>query len=443
VLSAVQPGISSRSKCTSGTTVRSPLVHTLDAPSIIWTLTSDENEHVPSRSESASNANAKSPSPSVVASPTWRIVGKPMTHGLLSSGSPIWRRCLPMTRSPDAPAPHRVIRPLTVQWTVVEAAWGAAAVLEREVAMLHAPRRSVPAATPGETNQARRVAAVGKAREDLPMPVEAALRRLAEALQSRIDALVDDYVSRMRVEAPDFFAAGDPALVQATRDSARANYSFAFQALGGGRDVPVHLPPAAAQEARVAAETGVPLDSLLKSYYVGHSVAWDHILEEVERLDLDAATRTAILQMTSRYAFSYVERISVLVTSEYTAVRQALIRSRERRRARLVDDVLAALPADEAALGYPLGSRHVAAIAWGHSPERALADLAAKLGGRSLAVSGPVDTVWAWVCAAPGGLDAQLRGYRPSAGTRVALGPPVMAPPASGGVTGRRTRPGP
>lgn len=256
------------------------------------------------------------------------------------------------------------------------------------------------------------------------MSVEAALRRLAEALLSRMDAILDDYVTRMRVEVPDFFASGDPALVEATRDSARANFGFAFGALRGSRDVPEDTPVAAAEEARVAAETGISLNSLLKSYYVGHSVAWEHILDQVERLDLDPATRTAVLQLTSRYGFTYIERMTLLVAGEYTRARQALIRSRDRRRARLVHDLLVGLPGDEAALGYPLSRRHVAAIAWGERPDRALADLAAKLGGPSLAVAGPFGTIWGWAGLTSEDLDAQLVGYGLPAETRVALGGP-------------------
>ena len=257
------------------------------------------------------------------------------------------------------------------------------------------------------------------------MSVEAALRRLAGALLARMEEIVDDYVARTRVEVPEFFASEDPAVVDATRQSARESYRFAFEALAAGREVPDRAPAGAVEEAHAAADTGIPLEALLKTYFVGHAVAWDHILAEVEGLHLDSPTRTAVLQLTSRYAFSYIERMSVLVTDEYNRARQALVRSRDQRRARFVRDLLEGLPASEQELGYPVGGRHLAAISWGEHPDQALAALADLLPGTLLAVAGPLGTVWGWVALAAGPHPAaRLERYRAPADTRVAVGAP-------------------
>jgi hypothetical protein len=257
------------------------------------------------------------------------------------------------------------------------------------------------------------------------MPADVALRRLGKALLGRLDEMLQEYVARMRAEVPEFFLSEDPVVVDALRESARANYIVAFNALSGGREVPEHAPAAAVEEARVAAETGVALPTLLKSYYVGHAVAWERILLEVERLDLDTETRSAVLQLTSRYAFSYIERISVLVTDEYTRARQSLVRSRDRLRARLISDLLEGLPVDDEALGYGLGQWHLAAVTWGERPEGALAALADVLEGQLLTVPGPFGTLWGWIGAAAPVADDRVDRFAAPPDTRAALGDPA------------------
>jgi PucR C-terminal helix-turn-helix domain/GGDEF-like domain len=257
------------------------------------------------------------------------------------------------------------------------------------------------------------------------MSVEAALRTLARDLLARVEEIVDDYVARVAAEVPEFFAADEPAVVEATRASAREGYRFAFEELGAARDVPDRAPPAATEEARAAADTDVPLEALLRTYAVGHATAWDHILAGVERLQLDPATRTTVLRLTSRYAFAYVERLNELASDEYRRARRLYAWSRDRRRARLVRDLLEGVAATEQDLGYPLAAVHVAAISWGARPDRALAALAELLSGTLLQVAGPLETQWGWV-AVDDGRDpaAGLDRYAPPADTRVALGAP-------------------
>jgi hypothetical protein len=256
------------------------------------------------------------------------------------------------------------------------------------------------------------------------MSVDAALQRLADALIERTDDIVEEYVARVQAEVPGFFASGDPTVVEATRESARANYVMAFEALRAGREVPDMAPAAAIEEARVAAELGMPVESVLKTYYVGHSTAWAHILTEVERLGLDANTRTAVLQLTSRYAFAYIERLSVLVTHEHARARESLVNARDRRRVRAVRDLLEGLPVSDADLGYPLSCWHLAAIAWGEQADRAIAALAEALRGPVLTVAGPLGTVWGWVGVDSWDVDRALESYAAPAETRVALGAP-------------------
>ena len=229
------------------------------------------------------------------------------------------------------------------------------------------------------------------------MSVDAEVQRLARALSGRVEALVEDMVERTRREVPAYFASGDPAVVEILRESGRANFGLFFAALAGARELPDVPPAGAVAEARALAEVGGSLDELLRSYQIGHAAGWDEIIAEAERMELDPAARTAVLQLVGGFAFAYVDRICALVSAEYGRARDARVHPLEQRRTRLVHDVLAGRPVDDGELGYPLRAGHTAAIAWGDGPGEAIRRLATACDAELLTIAGPLDTLWAWI----------------------------------------------
>jgi len=254
--------------------------------------------------------------------------------------------------------------------------------------------------------------------------VESALSAVAQALEPRVDSLVDEVFDRMRRDIPQFDPVERAGLLIASRRSCHANLRVGLAALGGKRVTPAVPPTEAGEEARQAARIGVPLQQVLQAYRIGHAVLWERLIEEVERLDLTPELRTSTLQLGSRYLFAYVDAALPVLTDAYTSERDTLIRGGERRRAQLVRDLLAGAPGDGGELGYDPQATHLGAIGWGDGAEESLRAVAAELGRPILCVSESDDVAWGWIAAS--GLSPEdwrrVMRFEPVEGSRLALG---------------------
>ena len=230
------------------------------------------------------------------------------------------------------------------------------------------------------------------------------------ALREREDELVSVMLGRFVEEVPAAGVKDDPAMEAAMRESCSANLRAALSQMERDRvPLPAGPPAGAIEEARTAAQTGVPLAALLHTYRIGQSVAWEAMLQAVSDVDdIDARGRTDLLTICSRYVFAYIDRVTVFVTEEYERERDRLTRGRDQRRVQLVRDALDGAAIDSGELGYELATRHRGVIGWGDGAEPALSQLAATLGLRLLVVSAGGHTVWAWL----GGAAQSDRGLR-------------------------------
>jgi len=252
--------------------------------------------------------------------------------------------------------------------------------------------------------------------------IESSLNAIAESLEGQIDAIVDEMLERMRGEIPDFAGFDHPELDDATRRSAYANVRAGLSSLVGGR-AGAGLAPAEAEDgARRAARLGMDLTQLLLTYRVGHAVAWEHVLAEVDALEVDDETRSEMLRLASRYLFAYVDAVVPLVTEVYTSERDALLRSGEHRRRRVLRDLLDGTRTDAEELGYDLRTDHVGALAWGADADAALRALGRELGGPALVIVADEQFVWAWFTVGGAAWARDLGSFAPPAGTAIALG---------------------
>jgi DNA-binding PucR family transcriptional regulator len=252
--------------------------------------------------------------------------------------------------------------------------------------------------------------------------IESSLQAIADALEDHIDALVDEMLERMRVEIPDFAGFEHPELDDATRRSAYANVRAGLSSLVAGRAGAALAPAEAEDGARRAARLGMDLTQLLLTYRVGHAVAWEHVLDQIEALDLDDEARSELLRLASRHLFAYVDAVAPLVTEVYTSERDALLRSGEHRRRRVLRDLLDGTRTDAEELGYDLRADHVGALAWGEDADAALRALGRDLGGPVLVVVADEQIVWAWFTVGGADLARRLGSFAPPARTALALG---------------------
>jgi len=227
--------------------------------------------------------------------------------------------------------------------------------------------------------------------------VDSALRRLSADLEADIDLLTDRMLARMRTQVPGFDVEASPELRDAERSSIRANLSAAIAALGNDRQPPHPPPSEAVEEAKITARARIPLDSLLHTYRVGHAVTWEHAIDYLEEMDFDAATKHAARAIGSRYLFDYVDAICLLVTEEYTAERDRIMRSGIQKRVQLVRDLLAGANVGAGDLGYDLDAEHVALIISGPEADAYLEAVRKATGRTMLTIAVADDVVWAWL----------------------------------------------
>jgi hypothetical protein len=247
---------------------------------------------------------------------------------------------------------------------------------------------------------------------------------LAQALAARIEDLVDRLEAR-HPEAIRAWFADRPELIEQNRAFERDSILAELGCLADGARLPAQLPEADATLTRIAAQLGAPLQFLLWGYRNGHRVQWEGWIDLVERLTAPAGHRRALLDEGAAFFFAYVDRMSDLVTAEYTAERERTLRGREQRRVRAVALLLDGADAEVAELDYDVDGAHLGAIAWGEDGPAAVHALAALLDRRVLVVAVDRGLWWAWLGGRhPLGdaLRAPLARWAPPPGTSVALG---------------------
>jgi len=229
------------------------------------------------------------------------------------------------------------------------------------------------------------------------LAVDRPMREIAAWVQDATPQLVELMLERMRVEAPAYFASEDPGFMDTARQSIVANLVAVADGLGGGRDQPAQLPPGAVEEALMAAQQRMPWTLIDRTYRIGHAVLWEQLLSQVETWGLPGSERVDLLRVTSHFLFQYVDDVTARLAEVHQAERDRQIRGRERRRIAWVREVLAGVGGATAGDDYDLGRQHLAAIAWGAEPDRAITDLGQRLSAGVLIVPGQRESAWGWL----------------------------------------------
>ena len=255
--------------------------------------------------------------------------------------------------------------------------------------------------------------------------IESDLSAVARAVRVRIPDLAEAIVKESSAQVPEITSKDDPVLAETEKPSILSALTSIVDGLAGGRRTPERASDAALEEARVAAQAGIDLHSLLRTYRVGQSVLWDAILEETLRLVESDGRRMAVLRQASDYQYAWNNKVTESVIEAYQAEHKAyFFRSQDRRRRAIVSDILRGVPADIEQLGYNVHTTQLGVVAWGRSPEANIRALAVALDAKHLTVSGTSGTCLGWLGAAR--LTEQLE-LRPDAlaampDTHVALG---------------------
>jgi len=233
----------------------------------------------------------------------------------------------------------------------------------------------------------------------------------------------------MRTEVPGFFVRDDdPDFVELYRASYAELLQFICKGLDGGTDLAqLELPAAVVAEMRATAALGIELNAVLRVCRIAQRLMLEQAIETAHATIADAALRTTVLRAVSRWLFDYFDWLALRESEVYEHERDLLVRDRALRRRQVVRDVLDGRALASGALDYELERDHLAVIAWGEEPERALCRLRGATGLDLVEVAGTGSTAWAWLGAGRIGereVGAASR-FVPPMGTHLAIGEPA------------------
>jgi PucR C-terminal helix-turn-helix domain/GGDEF-like domain len=239
------------------------------------------------------------------------------------------------------------------------------------------------------------------------------------------ESLLDHGWEVMVREVPDYFEALDPTLEQFARDATEMNLVQIAVGLADGASLS-DTPKAALDEARAAAQSNVAWVPFQRCYSVALSAWWERTYREIIGWDLDEERKNEVILVVSRYLFDYFDHHLTALEKVYSSERERKTRIHERRRLALIRQLLDGAPVAEQELGYPLAGDHLAVVAWGREPERAVSQALGAVAGTALTVPGTGGALWAWISASKLG-DAELRPLEavvPPPETYLAVGQP-------------------
>ena len=217
----------------------------------------------------------------------------------------------------------------------------------------------------------------------------------------------------------------DPGYAHGLRAAVSAALDYGFDALERSEDRTPPIPAVLLAQARLAARSGISLDTVLRRYLAGYTLLGDFVFEEAKE---GGQLRSQALRRLLRAQAALLDRLLAAVSDEYCREERERLGSAEERRADRVRRLLAGELIDTSELAYEFDAWHVGAIASGPDAAEALRELAGPLQSRLLLIRREEGSVWAWL-GARGRLDAvELEGIASGvwpADISLALGDPA------------------
>lgn len=194
-------------------------------------------------------------------------------------------------------------------------------------------------------------------------------------------------------------AVDDPAAVadrhylESLRRAVPVAVDYAIAAIGEGEARAAEVPLPLRTQARLAANVGVSLDTVLRRYFSGFILFNDFVLQEVEP---SAALQHNTLHHLLRAYGARFDRLIEAVGEEFTRECEKGAESPERRRAARVKRLLAGDLLGGSDLAYDFDAHHVGLVAVGSEAAETLRSVAARTGYASLIVAAAPEVTWAW-----------------------------------------------
>ncbi|MDL2078205.1 helix-turn-helix domain-containing protein [Streptomyces sp. GXMU-J15] len=267
------------------------------------------------------------------------------------------------------------------------------------------------------------------------------LRPVAVEMAREAPVLARRLTEALGAEAPEFFPDADSAAEHV--ESNEAHFRLIAAALERGGDPRLaELPTATVAATRSGVHRQLALGAMLRSYRLGHETLWQWMFGRITARAADAAEQARAVDLASRWLFAYADAAVTHTERQYTAEREAWLRSATAARAEAIAAILAGRERDQrraaSRLRYELGRHHLGVIAWGieassdgraDSAVEQAVTAAGKVIGADATLTHPLgpQSYAAWLSRATPFTDADLDAARPAvpSGVRVALGSPA------------------
>ncbi len=216
------------------------------------------------------------------------------------------------------------------------------------------------------------------------MELAGRLRARSSEIEEAVYGHVRDLSEPVESEDPEY-EAGLRATVSEAID-------LGLRLIESGAKGSAPMPPGLAAQARLAARSGVGLDTVLRRYAAGDRLLGEFIIDETRRYPNE------VVRQVLRSHGPQVDRLMAAVAAEYMEEMQRIRRSPDEQLAERVRRLLAGdQPLDVGGLDYELEAWHLAVVIAGSRARPAARALAAELDRDLLVVDRANDVVWAWL----------------------------------------------
>ncbi len=218
-----------------------------------------------------------------------------------------------------------------------------------------------------------------------------ATAELASRLRVRREEIEQATLARLASLSPLPDRAG-PGYAEGLRAAVAAAVDHAIATLEREDEAAAAVPLPLLTQARLAARSGVGLDTVARRYVAGHSVISDFVLQEAGG-GLPADELKRLLHSLGLA----VDRLLRAAAAAYTDEVDTVSRSGNRVRVELIERLLAGELLEADALEYDLAFSHLAVLATGSGAGQSLRALARSLDAQLLVASPARALHWAWL----------------------------------------------
>jgi hypothetical protein len=218
---------------------------------------------------------------------------------------------------------------------------------------------------------------------------------LAERLRERQVEIEEAALTRIYAVS-ELPPGGGPEYAEGLRAAVSVGVDYGFRGVERGEQRAPPVPEALLAQARLAARSGVSLDTVLRRYLAGHALLDDFLIEEAQRAE---PLVPAELKRLLRSQAAILDRLLATVAAAYTEEAQRRPESAQQRRAERIERLLGGERLDISGLGYDFAGWHLGMIVVSTEAEAAIRGLAEGLDCRLLLLLREEQTGWAWLGA--------------------------------------------